>query len=183
MCPEPLRDYLGGSFNFIKKGRITMNDFIKPVVMAAGQSKLLQILVVLVVMDVIFGCLRAIRERAFNSTIGINGMIRKAGMLISLVCMVYLDQIVQINLIGFIPEQVREILPGDTVGIMEFFAILYIIYEVVSVLKNMALSGLPVTRIWVRLKNFLVNNTGEIAELPDEPPDPVAEDAGKQKEA
>ena len=158
-----------------------MNELIKPVVMAAGQSKLLQILVVLVVMDVIFGCLRAIRERCFNSTIGINGMIRKAGMLISLVCMVYLDQIVQINLIGFIPEQVREILPGDTVGIMEFFAILYIIYEVVSVLKNMALSGLPVSKIWIKLKNFLVDNTGEIAVVPDESPEDGKAEGGKEE--
>lgn len=158
-----------------------MNELIKPVVMAAGQSKLLQILVVLVVMDVIFGCLRTIRERCFNSTIGINGMIRKAGMLISLVCMVYLDQIVQINLIGFIPEQVREILPGDTVGIMEFFAILYIIYEVVSVLKNMALSGLPVSKIWIKLKNFLVDNTGEIAVVPDESPEDGKAEGGKEE--
>ncbi len=158
-----------------------MNELIKPVVMAAGQSKLLQILVVLVVMDVIFGCLRAIRERCFNSTIGINGMIRKAGMLISLVCMVYLDQIVQINLIGFIPEQVREILPGDTVGIMEFFAILYIIYEVVSVLKNMALSGLPVSKIWIKLKNFLVDNTGEIAVVPDESSEDGKAEGGKEE--
>lgn len=158
-----------------------MNELIKPVVMAAGQSKLLQILVVLVVMDVIFGCLRAIRERCFNSTIGINGMIRKAGMLISLVCMVYLDQIVQINLIGFIPEQVREVLPGDTVGIMEFFAILYIIYEVVSVLKNMALSGLPVSKIWIKLKNFLVDNTGEIAVVPDESPEDGKAEGGKEE--
>lgn len=158
-----------------------MNELIKPVVMAAGQSKLLQILVVLVVMDVIFGCLRAIRERCFNSTIGINGMIRKAGMLISLVCMVYLDQIVQINLIGFIPEQIREILPGDTVGIMEFFAILYIIYEVVSVLKNMALSGLPVSKIWIKLKNFLVDNTGEIAVVPDESPEDGKAEGGKEE--
>ena len=108
-------------------------------------------------------------------------MIRKAGMLISLVCMVYLDHIVQINLIGFIPEQVREILPGDTVGIMEFFAILYIIYEVVSVLKNMALSGLPVSKIWIKLKNFLVDNTGEIAVVPDESPEDGKAEGGKEE--
>ena len=145
-----------------------MNDFVLPVVIAAGQSKLFQALIVLVVMDVIFGTLRAIKEKQFNSCVGINGMIRKAGMMISLVCLVYLDDIVTFNLIGFIPEGIRQYLPGDSIGIMEFFATIYIIYEAVSVLKNMALSGLPVGMIWGKVKNFLSANTGEIIEIPEE---------------
>ncbi|MBQ8306955.1 MAG: phage holin family protein [Blautia sp.] len=145
-----------------------MDEWIRPIVIAAGQSKWFQVLIVLVVMDVIFGCLRAIREKSFNSTIGINGMIRKAGMLISLVCMVYLDMIVEINLIGFLPEKIRSVLPAESIGIMEFFALLYVIYEVVSVLKNMALSGLPVEKIWEAIKRFLQNNTSEIAVLPED---------------
>ena len=141
-------------------------DIVKPIVVAAGQSRLFQALIVLVVMDVIFGTLRAIKEKCFNSCVGINGMIRKAGMMISLICLIYLDEIAHFNLIGFIPEAIRQYLPGETIGIMEFFAIVYIIYEMVSVLKNMALSGLPVQRIWNALKKFLAENTNEIAELP-----------------
>ena len=143
-------------------------DMLKPVVIVAGQSKLFQALIVLVVMDVIFGSLRAIKEKRFNSCIGINGMIRKAGMMVSLVCLIYLDTIVRFNLIGFIPEAIRQYLPGDAIGIMEFFAIVYIVYEVVSVLKNMAMSGLPVDRIWNAVKKCLKENTDEIAELPED---------------
>lgn len=150
---------------------IMLDEIITPVVLAAGHSKFFQILIVLVIMDVIFGVLRACREKKFNSTIGINGMIRKAGMLISLVCMVYLDAIVQFNLIGFIPEAIRSYLPSESIGIMEFFALIYVIYEVVSVLKNMALSGLPVSKIWVKLRTWLETNTEEIAVIPKEDED------------
>lgn len=145
-----------------------MGDFVLPVVIAAGQSKLFQVLVVLVVMDIIFGTLRAIKEKKFNSCVGINGMIRKAGMMISLICLVYLDEIITFNPIGFIPEGIRAYLPGDSIGVMEFFAAVYIVYEAVSVLKNMALSGLPVGKIWGKVKDFLSANTGEIAELPED---------------
>lgn len=145
-----------------------MGDFVLPVVIAVGQSKLFQVLVVLVVMDIIFGTLRAIKEKQFNSCVGINGMIRKAGMMISLICLVYLDDIITFNLIGFIPDGIRQYLPGDSIGVMEFFAAVYIVYEAVSVLKNMALSGLPVGKIWGKVKDFLSANTGEIAELPED---------------
>lgn len=119
-------------------------------------------------MDVIFGCLRAIKEHEFNSAIGINGMIRKAGMLISLVCMAYIDMIISLNLIGFIPEGIREYLPLEAVGIMEFFAVIYCIYEILSVLKNMTLSGLPVDKIWEAVRGFLKKNTSEIVDTDED---------------
>ena len=147
---------------------MTIKDFVRPVVIAAGQSKLLQMLVVLVVMDVIFGMLRAAKEKEFNSSVGINGMIRKAGMMISLVCMIYLDAIIEINLIGFIPEGIRAYLPGETVGITEFFAVTYIVYEIVSVLKNMTLSGLPLQHLWGTARKVLIKYTNEIADVPDD---------------
>lgn len=153
-----------------------MSDFVLPVVIAAGQSKLFQVLVVLVVMDIIFGTLRAVKEKQFNSCVGINGMIRKAGMMISLICLVYLDEIISFNLIGFIPEGIRQYLPGDSIGVMEFFAAVYIVYEAVSVLKNMALSGLPVGKIWGKVKDFLSANTGEIIDIPEGQEDDSAED-------
>lgn len=147
---------------------MVIHDLVKPLVVAAGQSKLLQVLVVLVVMDVIFGMLRAVKEKEFNSCVGINGMIRKAGMMISLVCLVYIDVIIEINLIGFIPEGIRQYLPVKNVGTMEFFSIIYIVYEIVSVLKNMTLSGLPLKRIWDVTRKFLKENTNEIVYVSDE---------------
>ena len=141
---------------------------IKPILIFAQQNAIFKLVIALVVMDVIFGCLRAIKEKQFNSSVGINGMIRKAGMLISLVCMIYLDRILELNLIGFIPEGVLQYLPLKRSGIMEFFAVIYAVYEVLSVLKNMALSGLPVEKIWKVLKNFLQSNTSEIIDINDD---------------
>lgn len=99
-----------------------------------------------------------------NSCAGIDGAIRKVGMLISLVFMLAIDVLIKINLIGFIPEQARTYLGLDTVGVAEFFALLYIAYEVVSIFKNMALCGLPVKKVWEKVREFLAKYTDE---LPD----------------
>lgn len=72
--------------------------------------------------------------------------------------------LIKINLIGFIPEQARTYLGLDTVGVAEFFALLYIAYEVVSIFKNMALCGLPVKKVWEKVREFLAKYTDE---LPD----------------
>ena len=50
------------------------------------------------------------------------------------------------------------------VGLAEFFGLLYLAYEVVSILKNMALCGLPVKRLWQFVRNLLSKYTDE---LPD----------------
>lgn len=139
---------------------MTVMEFIN----TAAHNKLIELVVLAIVFDTIFGVLRAIREKRFNSCAGIDGAIRKVGMLISLVLMLAIDQLIKVNLIGFIPETVRTQLGLDTVGVAEFFALLYIAYEVVSILKNMALCGLPVKKIWEKIREFLSNYTEE---LPD----------------
>ena len=93
---------------------------------------------------------------------GINGAIRKVGMLISLVLLALVDSIIRLNLIGFIPAGARTYLPGQTVGTMEFFALLYIAYEIVSILKNMSLCGLPVKKVWRTVKKALSKYTNEL---------------------
>ncbi len=47
-----------------------------------------------------------------------------------------LDQIIHLNLIGFILEVIRSYLPINAIGVAEFFGILYIAYELVSILKT-----------------------------------------------
>lgn len=130
----------------------------------AAHNKVMKIVVLVIVFDTVFGVMRAIREKKFNSCAGIDGAIRKVGMLISLVFMLAIDMLVKINLIGFIPEAVRSHMGLKSVGVAEFFALLYIAYEIVSIFKNMALCGLPVKRVWKSVRNFLVKYTDE---LPD----------------
>ena len=129
---------------------MTITEFIE----AAAHNKIIQLVVLAIVCDTVFGVLRAIKEKKFNSCAGIDGAIRKVGMLISLVFMLAIDVLIKINLIGFIPEQARTYLGLDTVGVAEFFALLYIAYEVVSIFKNMALCGLPVKRYGKRCGSF-----------------------------
>lgn len=141
-----------------------MNMTITRFIDAAAQNRVIQLVVLAIVFDTIFGVLRAVKEKKFNSCAGIDGAIRKVGMLISLVFMLAVDVLVKVNLIAFIPESVRTYLGLTTVGVAEFFSLLYIAYEVVSILKNMTLCGLPIKGIWEKVRAFLTKYTEE---LPD----------------
>lgn len=140
-----------------------MNGFIIAI-QNAMRNRILELVIVFVVVDTIFGLLRAIKERKFNSNFGINGAIRKVGMLVALVALLIVDKIVNLNLIGFIPEQARTFFGDGQVGTMEFFGLLFVVYEVVSILKNMTLCGLPVKKVWLSIRKMLLKYTDE---LPD----------------
>ena len=62
---------------------------------------------------------------------------------------------------NFLPEEVQKYL-GTQVGSAEFFGILYIAYELVSILKNMTLCGLPVKGIWEKVEEWLRKYTNEL---------------------
>ena len=86
-----------------------------------------------------FGVLRAIKERKINSCIGINGLIRKTGMIASSVFLFCIDNLLQFNFIGFIPEIIRSTIKINFIGIGGLFSILFIVFESLSILKNMYL--------------------------------------------
>ena len=127
---------------------------------------ILELVVVAVVMDTIFGAGRAVKNHSFNSSVGIDGAIRKISMLVSLVFLSVIDKLIPINLIGFIPETIRSYFPDSikVIGLAEFFGLLYLCYEIVSILKNMTLCGLPVKKLWETVRKFLGKYTEE---LPD----------------
>ena len=130
----------------------------------AAHDKLLQLVIIAIITDTVFGMLRAIKDHDFNSCFGINGAIRKCAMILSIILLVIVDYITQFNLIGFLPEEVRQFF-GESIGIAGFFEILFLTYEVVSILKNMVLCGLPVKKIWSYVRTFLSKYTDE---LPDD---------------
>jgi len=111
-----------------------------------NNSSEIKVLLILVILDSIFGCLRAIRERKFNSNIGIDGLIRKFGMIISVLFFVTIDLIMKINLIGFIPEELRKIINFEFFGISSMFIWLFIVYEGLSIIKNMIKCKLPIPK-------------------------------------
>ena len=120
-----------------------------------------------VAIDTVFGLMRAVKKHSWNSSVGIDGAIRKISMLACMTFMVALDAICGFNLIKLFPEDIIQflaVLMITHVGFAEFFGILFVAYECVSILKNMYLCGLPVKWVWAKAYTFLSKYTDE---LPD----------------
>ena len=117
-------------------------------------NNLLKVLAICIVLDTIFGILRAIKQKKVNSNIGIDGIIRKVGMLTSVIFFGLIDVILELNLIGFIPEEVRKAVKLETIGIADLFNMLFIVFEGLSILKNMIKCKLPIPK---KLQAFLEN--------------------------
>lgn len=130
-----------------------------------SSNSFVKILLIAVALDTILGVLRAIKEHKFNSCVGIDGAIRKAGMLLSVGFLMATDVIMHINVLSMVPEEYVQILGIDKMGICEFFSLLFILYELISILKNMTLCGLPVpTKIKKWIQKFLDDMTEELPE-------------------
>lgn len=130
-----------------------------------SSNSFVKILLITVALDTILGVLRAIKEHKFNSCEGIDGAIRKAGMLLSVGFLMATDVIMHINVLSMVPEEYVQLLGIDKMGICEFFSLLFILYELVSILKNMTLCGLPVpTKIKRWIQKFLDDMTEELPE-------------------
>ena len=141
-----------------------------------GKHSFFIILLYAVLMDTILGVLRAIKERKFNSCVGIDGAIRKVAMLFSVMLLMVIDSLVQIDFLFMIPQEYLQYIGIERLGVCEVFCILYILYEAVSIMKNMALCGLPVP---AKIKQFLVNFLDDMTE---ELPEEVAENLNKEGE-
>ena len=106
-----------------------------------------RLLLIAVCADMVFGSLRAAKYRKWNSAVGIDGAIRKAGMLACVLLFTAIDMMMHVDVLGWLPEEVRNVIGNCGVvkmGVTELFALLFILYEATSVLKNMLLCGLPV---------------------------------------
>ena len=106
----------------------------------------IKLLLIFIIFDIVFGILRAIKERKLNSTIGIDGMIRKAGMILSDCFLFIIDRIINLNFVGFVPESFLSLVNLKFVGIGDLFNILFIIFEALSILKNMYRCKLPIPK-------------------------------------
>lgn len=142
---------------------------LNELILFIGKHSFFIILLYAVLMDTILGVLRAIKERKFNSCVGIDGAIRKVAMLFSVMFLMVIDSMVQINFLFMIPEKYLQYIGIERLGICEVFCVLYILYEAVSILKNMSLCGLPIP---AKAKQFLVNFLDDMTE---ELPEKVAE--------
>ena len=136
-----------------------MKNFINDI----SNNPIARLLIILLLLDVFLGSLRAIKEKKWNSTVGINGMLRKAGMIGSIVFLALADGIMNFNLLGFVPEEVLNAMSLQKVALCELFGIMFILYEATSILKNMALIDLPVMKKFnKKLQDMLTNMTSEL---------------------
>ena len=123
------------------------------------------ILLWVVLLDTVLGVLRAIKEHKFNSCVGIDGAIRKVAMVFSVLLLMIVDTIVNIDLLFLIPEKYLQYIGISKMGICEIFCLLFVLYEIVSILKNMTLCGLPVpSKIKKFIQKFLDDMTEELPE-------------------
>jgi len=120
------------------------------------------LLITTILLDVFLGSLRALKERKWNSTVGINGILRKSAMIGSSIFLIIIDSILKIDLLFFIPKEITNTLKLNEVGIFELFGIMFILYEITSILKNMVKCGLPIPkRIKTTIEKLLNNLTSE----------------------
>ena len=120
------------------------------------------LLITTILLDVFLGSLRALKERKWNSTVGINGILRKTAMIGSSIFLIIIDSILKIDLLFFIPKEITNTLKLNEVGIFELFGIMFILYEITSILKNMVKCGLPIPKkIKTTIEKLLNNLTSE----------------------
>lgn len=137
--------------------------YIDSYLIGLSSDKSIQLLIIIIVLDVIFGILRAIKEHETNSTIGINGIIRKVGMIITIIFCFIIDEIVDVDLTFFIPETLKEALNFSKFGITYLFNSLFIVFEFLSILKNMYKCNLPIpNKLKLVLEKILKEFTSEV---------------------
>ena len=124
-----------------------VNAFIIRFFSALMGNIFVRLLLIAVCADMVFGSLRAAKYRKWNSAVGIDGAIRKAGMLACVLLFTAIDMMMHVDVLGWLPAEARNVMDSCGVvkmGVTELFALLFILYEATSVLKNMLLCGLPV---------------------------------------
>lgn len=136
---------------------------IEKIINLLNSKYTLKIILLLIALDVILGSIRALKERKWNSTVGINGLLRKGAMIVCAIAFIILDYMLKINLLFFVPDEIANFLHLNNCGLNELFGIMFILCEATSILKNMVLCGLPIpAKLKEVLEKALNNMTTEL---------------------
>ena len=98
------------------------------------------LIVFLMICDILGGIFKAIaNKRGINSTIGTNGLIRKAGVLLALLVFIVVDSLVELNLITMIPNEILEVfkLKEAQIGLSQIMLCFFGLFELVSLFENL----------------------------------------------
>lgn len=113
--------------------------------------------------DAIFGILRAAKNHELNSSFGINGLLRKCGIVLAVIFLFIADTITNIDLMPFITGDILQYVNLTSIGLTEMFGVLFIAFEALSILKNMLVLGIPLPKgIKNKLEKWLENNSEEM---------------------
>lgn len=130
-----------------------------------SSNVVIKILFVALIFDIFLGSLRALKEHKWNSTVGINGILRKIAMIGSILFLFLSDKMINLNLLGLVPEEILNVINIKQIGSCELFGIMFILYEMTSILKNMVLCELPVPKgIRKKVEKLLKDMTTELDE-------------------
>ena len=122
----------------------------------------LTLVVFLMVCDILSGIFKAVAmRRGINSTIGTNGLIRKAGVLLALLVFIVIDSLVELNLVTMLPTDVLSIfkLEETQIGLSHVMLGFFGLFELVSLFENLGEVGVPlprfISKFIERLRNTL----------------------------
>ena len=117
------------------------------------------LIVFLMISDILSGIFKAIAtNRGINSTVGTNGLIRKAGVLLALLVFIVVDSLVELNLVSIIPKEMLEVFQLDQVriGLSSIMLCFFGLFELSSLFENLGEVGVPlpqfITKFIERLK-------------------------------
>ena len=117
------------------------------------------LIVFLMICDILGGIFKAIaNKRGINSTVGTNGLIRKAGVLLALLVFIVVDSLVELNLVTMIPNEVLDVfkLKEAHIGLSQIMLYFFGLFELVSLFENLGEIGVPlphfITKFIERLK-------------------------------
>ena len=112
------------------------------------------LVVFLMICDILSGIFKDIaQKRGINSTIGTNGLIRKAGVLLALLVFIVVDSLVELNFVSLIPSEVLDVfkLQQTCIGLSHVMLGFFGLFELVSLFENLGEVGVP-------LPNFIMKS-------------------------
>ena len=89
-------------------------------------------------------------------------MLRKAGMVGSVVFLALADVVICFNLIAWVPDNIKQVFNLNSVGLCDLFGLMFLLYELTSVLKNAAIVGIIGKKLSNKLQKILQKLTSEL---------------------
>ena len=106
-------------------------------------SYIIHTLIIIICLDTVLGFISSAMSKSISTSISIKGLLRKFAMIIIAISLYFIDCLININFIGFIPSDITPQMNITDIGLSEFFSIIFILFEIISIIKNMGDIGLP----------------------------------------